>query len=442
MSPSVDFTRYATYPISIGESVSGSGGGGGGLAGFRYNHMPPQTATKRTKRFYPSKAEPDRGKIRIIDGEEDGAESVWTYEAKRVVKPSYILVLGETSERYRLEKFELDYDCNLVSTPSESDKAVLRARYSQIDRGKDSEKVSAEKSRQDEDDESYLDDPIDENSPYDFRRWMRGDFNWFLEKDSKPQGKSASPNLSDRGSINGVEHHTKSSDRNYADDDSSPNDVSQELKRKAPAYPTTLKPKAKARKITQPESDLGTAASSQTLQALDDELTIDFDPDTRPERDGGSHIATSPPADDASQSVESEAHQEEDQDESSDDDLVIEMEEDTRQKRTIRGLHTPMGNGAPISLRSAASSISPPATPGGPTQESDEEASHTRQNGDGQREEVKADDVYEAPESPAADLQDDGDDEDELEAQLAQALESEDYQPHQEQQPEEESEEE
>lgn len=407
------------------------------------NHMPPQTATKRTKFFYPSKTSPGRGEIRIIDGEGDGIGSIWTYDVKRVVKPSYILVLGEADERYRIEKFEEDYDCNLISTPSESNKAILQARYPQIDRGKDSERLSAETPSRhhglEDDDESYLNDPIDENNPYDFRRWMRGDFNWFLEKDSKPHAKPASPSLSDRASINSVERNTKSSDRNDADDESSQKDAGQKLKRKPSARPITLKPKAKARKITHPGSDLGTPTSPQALQALDDELTIDFDPDTKSERAGSSQQAVHPARDDASQSAKSEVHQEEDQTESSGDDLVIEME-DTEQKRTLGGRPTSMGTGAPVSLRSVASSLSPPGTSGGSAKELDRGLTQPQQDVNGQQEEGDAD-IGEAPESLAPVSPRDADEEDELEAELAQALESEDYQPQQEQ-AEEESEEE
>lgn len=411
--------------------------------------------------------------MRITDEDDKGNKKMWVYEAKIGVKETCLLIFDESKDTYVLEKFGTHYDCNLVASPDETDPATLRGRYPQIDQSRSlqvqplevlSGKRDELKDKGDEDEEN----PIDENNSYDIRRWMRGDFHWFFE--GHPHYRKPPPiprpehqpsfGISPTAAVSASprpspDHRVKGSDREDIHEETSPNGRapvrndgphSQKRKRNPPTQ-TTLKQKPRVRREPHRSPPPESPSPSSASPSSGGEVMIVLAPDTTQNNNSGIPQRTGA-ADGSKADFTGLDGGEQESSSSSDDGLIIEMEENTKQKRTLGARLDRPVSGGPISLRSAANSLSPHSSPerlteaadpgrvSSPGEEDEEDEDDGGEEEDEDEDEEKEDngDQREADSDVDADLELpppvlQRDDEGELEAELAQALESEDFPP-------------
>ena len=364
----------------------------------------------------PPGGDPTKFELRITEGD-DEAET-WAYECRRIPQEGLTLVFDPAHQAFRLEKRAEQIECNLISTPWESDTVVLRARYPYLEDGNGKEgDADAESSTGEHDPDS----PIDENNPYDVRRWMRGDFDWFFEKHDAKSAKG-SPSSEGEGQARLVgEYPNKSTERDDADDESSQDSSRQTRKPKTAGRKGVGKRKPKGRKGPRPAARPELPGSARDPQSRHDDLVIELGSESPYEHTTGlplsGHITNT------HQRQPNEVSKK--KDESSDNGLIIEIEAETKPKRGLGAGLNRMVSGGPISLRSAASSLSPARSRTSSSGEGDPITSprHTPVERQRHHADVDVDVVEELPLPIASER----DEEDELEAELAHALESEDY---------------
>ncbi|KAI9883519.1 MAG: T-complex protein 1 subunit gamma [Watsoniomyces obsoletus] len=478
----VDPNRPATFPVVLGASLSKSKKSSGRplYTSVRYNHKPAQTTAGRTAVMKPSRAT-KKVELRIADQDVD--KSTYVYHARNVPKMSYALVFDPAKKAFVLEKVQLGVNCDLIESPWESDAAKLRTQYPQLDEADERRRELEGKGSGEGDSEDDLFSDPDDN-PFDHRRFMEVETpSPHIAPTHHRQVARVSPAArpTTTETMTPAVHKAKSPlaqpaptakpsvaasprlpERDDADDEASqvlapppPPQPRQRPKPRPRAPPQVLmKPKPRRAPPAQAPpaapAPVPAAPAKRPRPVEDDDLIIDLDPQPARKRRNSPVSLSSVTAQEAIPTPPQRHHDEMVQEDQSDDGLIIEMEPDTKPKR---GLGVSLGrppSGAPISLRSVASSLSPgdAATIGGQTtQNHDAMASGEHDKHEQQRQRVNDSDVDGELQLPPSVLQpneeqddeDDDDDEDEdedeeddddddddaaLEAQLERALES------------------
>ena len=320
--------------------------------------------------------------LRIRD--DDERRSAYAYSAQRVAKASYALVFDPSKQTFVLEKVGASINCNITSTPWESDRAKLEELYPHLDLAEDAqEPVEDDFFSESEDVES-----TDEDNPFDHRMWLD---NEGPSVGSSPRVPPLKPSPVPRP-VNSISASispaprpigpsprqrtqplSRSSYRDDADDESS--QVRRPTGRPQPpvaagATATTAKkalarPKVQSRAEAEPLPKRTKVTARKRPAPDDDDVVIEFDslPSAAAD-DGHSSLQTveaeSPPPVRSRDVGELNKNDKVDgKDEESDGGLVIEMEPESRPKRSLGQELGQMSSRGPVSLSSVASSLSP-----------------------------------------------------------------------------------
>lgn len=285
------------------------------------NHKPSQTCTSRTTTITPTSASTsDQYELSIEDN--DDPPSRYAYRGRRASSKSstesFVLIYSPTKQAFALEQLDAELEFNITSTPWETDPDKLRQTYPQL--GFDRHTVS------DGDDDVTA--SADEANPYDYRHYLSG---WGRNHNATSDSERDAASTATR-------------DADYLEMDSdqvsrrTPCPVPRPSPTSTKPAMTKAKPKAKPKPKAPPKQPTSHPRPKQAearADSADDEsssseddggLTIELDPDTKPanKRGGfGNHGHGS--------------------------------------KRHGHSLHPhhPANRPGPISLRSAASSMSP-----------------------------------------------------------------------------------
>ncbi|KAI9815590.1 MAG: hypothetical protein M1832_005451 [Thelocarpon impressellum] len=381
----VDLEKEAEYNVILGPSLQANDSDTDerkpSQLSVRYNHKPAQGDTPWVTKIKPSKADADSYELTLKDPE--NAKKTYTYNGRRSEDQYITLEYDPATKSFILDQLDAEIDFNLTSTPRQKDAAQLADDFPQLGGGvplatpdEVPETIEAEIEEElfREDGESA---PNPDN-PYDFRHWMSGG-KYADRSDSDSGVEEAERQLAEQRETE-LQKAAPTIRAAPRKENAKPRPKPR-AKAKLPAKPQP-KPKAKAKAKAKSKAKVFKSAE-RTQDSADDESSAD----------GG---------------------------------LTIEMDPDTKPKRGGLGARLEPGSGAPISLRSAASSVSPVSMRRHSSSASDEDA-----DGD-------VDDDVQLPlpamhrptqeiDIPSVRIQAEEDDQDDgLEAELAQAMGSED----------------
>ncbi|MCJ1363769.1 hypothetical protein MMC16_002878 [Acarospora aff. strigata] len=367
ISAVIDPTKSAKYPVKLGDGLQKKTGSSTRLySSIKYNHKPNRTAESTRTTLAPSDTTTGIYDLKIED--QNDHTNLYKFKGSRRSSDSFALVYDPAIQGWTLERVDTSFVFNLTSMSSDTDPKHLAAKYPQLELDiVEGASDVGEDILADGDDEDVIGD---DDNPYDYRHFI------------KRRRTTSSPDPEPLADILPTIHHEGHPPRTTA------TTTAPDTKRSSSSTSRPPKPKPKSKPKPRTNAHKKTKTPPPPAPAKDE------DADNEDSDDGG---------------------------------LTIEMDPETRPRRQLQlgaDLVRP-ASAAPISLRSAASSVSPPLGPRG-NLESDKD-NESESGSDNEDEDVEGLRLEEAPPTPGhGDGHGDGDAEDELEAELAQALESQD----------------
>ena len=322
--------------------------------------------------------------MRIKDDDDDGQVSTYAYSAQRVAKASYALVFDPAKQTFVLEKVGASINCNITSTPWESDRAKLEELYPHLEIADDTqEAVEDDLFSESEDVESS-----DEENPFDHRMWLDNEGPFVA---SSPRVPPLKPSPVPRP-VNGIsasvspaprpikappqqrmQPPSRSSYRDDADDESSqarrPTGRPQPPAAAGATVTAAKRALAKSNVLrgaeAEPPAKRAKVAPRKRPAPNDDDVVLEFDSLPSAAADDGHsslqtvEVKSPPPVHSRDVRDQNKDDKVDGKDDESDGGLVIEMEPETRPKRSLGQELGRMTSGGPVSLSSVASSLSP-----------------------------------------------------------------------------------
>ncbi|KAI9807155.1 MAG: hypothetical protein M1825_005873 [Sarcosagium campestre] len=404
----IDPSKPAKFPVLLGDSLlARSGASKRRFMGVKYNHKAKLKSTSRKSRIRPEDSSTDLCTLSLTDDDEKTSRYVYKGR-RRTSKSSYTLIFDQSKQAFTLEKLDADYAFNLVSAPWEKDEKENKRQYPQLEL-RDVDQNGEQSDLPEADDASP-----DETNPFDFRHWLydRQGTGQGNAVDTTPKPSNSPEPIRPRAAAKepakrrgkASDRMVKSPDRDYADDESS---SGEEIDKSGLGI--DLNPGARAKRPPAPRQPARKEKAKVIKKAApsENELTIDFNPGG-PSKSQGRKIETSRRSRPKETVVQ--------QDDSSDDGLTIEMEVEAKPKRSLGSGLPRLSSAAPVSLRSAASSMSPVSRSESPARPKSPVLNDSSESDEDENEDV--DEVLTLP-PPAVPREED----DDLEAELAQALE-------------------
>ncbi|KAI9801504.1 MAG: hypothetical protein M1833_002736 [Piccolia ochrophora] len=404
----VDLTKPGKFPVYLGDSLTSDDGDlGRGFTAISYNMKPAQTSTSRTATVRPSIPSTNVYALSLSDNDEQRSQYRYTGRGSKP-KASYALLFDQSKQAFTLERIGAEYSFNLAAAPWEKDAEKNRKQYAQLDLAATADEASVDGDETSE---------ADKDNPFDFRHWMNGaqqpspshDREKHREENISPLPKARNGVRKDdtkRKSKTGNQR-PKSPERDDADDESSDAEDLKDGGLRIDMNPgTTVKRQTTARAPKRKEKPKGRLDGT----ASDDKPAIEAN--SRPK------VTRSVEDVPMAQRQQQRPSYRSPEASSSDDGLTIDLGEEVKPRNRLGGEFARLSSAAPVSLRSAASSVSPASRRMSPAQEQSSESDED----EAEEKDVDVDEELTLPPPAVAQEQEE---EDDLEAELAQALESE-----------------